>query len=923
MKHPVLFSLLLFLSGLQAMAQDTIMGIHAKDLSFSQLSDSISLKTGSRVYYLDKWISDLKVNVSEDSISPIRLLEQVLKGTNLKVSAWNHDFVILPGVQLPVALPDYSKSFSRTDTASVSGNALTGSEEKYLTGRKADIPQIIRVGKKGSQAVSGKVSIRGRITEEEGGEPVVGGTMYLEELKSGASSDLEGFITMVLKPGVYTAVFVSMGLETRKVQLVVNGSGDFRVEMRKTVIQMAEVVVYGDRQMNVRTKDPGLEKISARMLKEIPMLMGERDILKVSEMLPGIVTVGEGSAGLNVRGGGSDQNAFYINRIPVYNTSHVFGFFPAFNADVIKDFSIYKGYIPAQYGGRLSSVFNIIARQGNRKRFSLKSSLSPVAASLTVEGPIVRDTCSVLFSARSLYSDWILGQIKDPDIRRSKAGFNDFTFSGNYNFKRSQLTVFAYRSEDKFRLADYVNYAYYNNGASINYSRNFSTALRGEFSFTAARYAFSTRDAQDPNLAYRHSYALDDYRLTADVTWNLNAINVLKLGLSGSLFGLDRGDVLADGLRSIRIPVYLGKESGVENTIYASEDLEIFPWLKLNAGVRLTLYNPLGPSEVLKYYSDGPKDLRYIEDTLVFKKNQPVKSYFEPDIRLTFNIRTDEDGNVKLAFIQTHQNLFILNNTIALSPNAQWKLADYHIRPARGNQISAGVFRTFPDKSWETSLECYFKKTFDAPEFMDGADFLNNPHVETMLVPAGQKAWGIEFLLKRNNRKMEGWIAYTYSKVIVEADGPRSWEQLNNGKAYPANFDIPHVLNTVINYHFNRRLTASAIVTYQTGKPVTYPVSIYYINEVPIVDYSDRNAYRIPDYFRIDLSVTIEGNLRKKKPVHNSLVLSLYNATGRDNPYSVYFKSEQGKIRSYQYSVIGVPLFTATWLLKLGNYVAD
>lgn len=923
MKHPVLLALLLFLSGLAAMAQNTVVRIHAKDISFSRLCDSIRLKSGSRVYYSDKWTRDLKADVSEDSIQPLRLLEQVLKGTNLKVSAWNNDFVILPGVQLPSALPDYGRSSSHMDSSAVSGNALTGSEEKYLTGRKADVPQIIRVGKKGSQPVTGKVSIRGRITEEEGGEPVVGGTMYLEELKSGASSDLEGFITMVLKPGVYTAVFVSMGLETKKVQLVVNGSGDFRIEMRKTVIQMAEVVVYGDRQMNVRTKDPGLEKISARMLKEIPMLMGERDILKVSEMLPGIVTVGEGSAGLNVRGGGSDQNAFYINRIPVYNTSHVFGFFPAFNADVIKDFSIYKGYIPAQYGGRLSSVFNIIARQGNRKRFSLKSSVSPVAASLTVEGPIVKDTCSVLFSARGLYSDWILGQIKDPDIRRSKAGFSDFTFSGNYNFSRSQLTVFAYRSQDRFRLADYVNYAYYNNGASINFSRNFSTALRGEFSFTAARYAFSTEDSQDPNLAYKHAYALDDYRLTADVTWNLNAINVLKLGLLGNLFGLDRGNVLADGTQSIRIPVYLGKETGVENTIYASEDLEIFPWLKMNAGVRLTLYNPLGPSEVLKYYPDGPKDIRYIEDTLFFKKNQPLKSHFEPDVRLTFNIKTDNEGSVKLAFIQTHQNLFILNNTIALSPNAQWKLADYHIRPARGNQLSAGIFRTFPDKSWETSLECYFKKTFNAPEFIDGADFLNNPHVETMLVPADQKAWGIEFLLKRNNRKLEGWIAYTYSRVLVEANGARTWEQLNNGNAYPANFDIPHVLNTVINYHFSRRLTASGIVTYQTGKPVTYPVSIYYINEVPIVDYSDRNAYRIPDYFRIDLSVTIEGNLRKKKPVHNSLVLSLYNATGRDNPYSVYFKSEQGKIRSYQYSVIGVPLFTATWMLKLGNYVAD
>ncbi|MBK7028946.1 MAG: hypothetical protein IPH45_06955 [Bacteroidales bacterium] len=265
----------------------------------------------------------------------------------------------------------------------------------------------------------------------------------------------------------------------------------------------------------------------------------------------------------------------------------------------------------------------------------------------------------------------------------------------------------------------------------------------------------------------------------------------------------------------------------------------------------------------------------------------------------------------------------MLNNTIALSPNAQWKLADYHIRPARSNQYSAGIFRVFPEIGIETAFETYYKKIINNPEFIDGADFMDNPHSETLLLPGKQDAYGFECLVKRNGRRIEGWLSYTYSRSVVQINGEKVWQKINNGISYPANYDIPHVFNAVINYHINRRVTASTVVSYQTGKPVTYPISVYYQNGIPYVEYSERNAYRIPDYFRMDVALTIEGNLRRHKPLHNSLILGVYNLTGRQNPYSVYFVSENGKIRSYQYSVIGIPIFTITWSFKLGNYAAS
>lgn len=904
-------------------APDKLISCHFSNVSFREFSDFIFNETGVMIYYQDSWVDSLSVSIEAENLPVGSVVEKALSGTKLKVSVWNGGLVILPGERLPVRLPDYSAGTEQESITDSLEEALTQSEARYLTGRKAGVTQTIRIGSNGKPGAKGTVTIRGRIIEEQTGLPVMGATMFIEELKSGTASDPDGFLTMVIKPGSYTAVFAYVGLERKKYQLEVVSDGDFTIGMQRTVIQMKEVVVVGDRQMNIRSTDPGLEKISAKAIKEIPTMMGERDILKISEMLPGIVTVGEGSAGLNVRGGNYDQNAFFINKIPIYNTSHLFGFFPAFNADIIKDFSIYKGHIPARYGGRLSSVFNIIARQGNRKRFSLRGGVSPVAANLLVEGPVKKDVSSFIVSGRYLYSDWILKQIDDPVIRNSTAGFSDFSGSWNYDFKKSQLFVFGYFSHDEFRLSDLNRYKYDNAGASVSFSHNFSTSVRGEFVLTGAQYSFNTIDQQEEASAYEQDYKIGDYRFTADFTHDITAKNYLEYGTGITFYDLDRGTVKPYGINSLRIPVKLGQEQGIESALYISDVYDILPWMNINAGFRLTLFNPMGPQTVYTYQDGMPKTGNFIEDSLLFASGEAIKWYFEPDFRVALNMRTDADGSIKLAFNQMHQNMFLLNNTIAISPNSQWILADYHLGPAKTSQFSAGVFRTFPLSGWETSLEAYYKKTDNYPEFKDGADFLNSPHVESSVLPGKQEAYGIEFLLRRNGRKLEGWLAYTWSRSIVQVNGEQSWDQINEGQAFPANYDIPHVVNTVVNYHFNRRVTASGVMTYQTGRPVTYPVSVYYINGAPFLDYSERNEYRIPDYFRIDLSLTIEGNLRKNKLLHHSLIFSLYNVTGRDNPYSVYYKVENGKIKSYQYSVIGVPVFTVTWLFKLGNYASD
>ena len=593
---------------------------------------------------------------------------------------------------------------------------------------------------------------------------------------------------------------------------------------------MKEIVISGERKSDIRVKDPGLDQISIKSIKSLPMMMGERDILKVSVTLPGIVSVGEGSAGLNVRGSGSDQNAFYINRIPIYNTSHLFGFFPSFNSDIIKDFSIYKGFIPAQYGGRLASVFNITTRQGNRKRFTAHGGLSPITGNLVLEGPLKKDTASFLFSARSSYSDWLLSRLKDTTINTSSANFNDFSGGVNWDFKKTQLSLFIYHSYDHFRLSTINSYDYSNSGASLILGHNFTNSLRGELVLIGSRYTFSTVDKLQISSAFQYSYKMDHYEMRAGFKQLVNDKHSLDYGADIVLYKLDRGTVLPFGEKSLLSKVNLGKENGIESSLYISDSYDIKSWLNLNLGLRYTLFTPIGPETTYTYSQGEPLDARYINDTLTFGKNKPIRWYHEPDLRLAVNLETDEDGSVKLAFNQMHQNLFMLNTNTSVAPNTQWKLADYHLLPSRSNQISLGVFRTLPKNGLETSLEVYYKRTYNYPEFKDGADFLKNPLVETSVLQGKQKAYGIEFYIKRSGRKLEGWLSYTYSRSLIQVNGEHSWNKINNGEVYPANYDIPHSLNVVLNYYLTRRVIFSSIITYQTGKPITYPESIYYID---------------------------------------------------------------------------------------------
>jgi hypothetical protein len=915
--------MLLFVSPLQAQGPDKVMSCHVRNVPFTEFCEVVLRETGVKIFYREDWIRKLSITLDADSITARSALRTVLEGTDLRVSVWHNDLVVIPGMKLFTALPGYEPAVKSSVIERSKEKAITESEERYITGRKPGVTRTITIGRAGASSGRSKVRVLGRILDEETGEPMSFVAVYITEIKTGTVTDASGFFNLTLSTGIYNVSAEYLGYQKEKYLFEIYSDGSVTLRMNKAAVELNEVVVSSERHSGIRAKDPGFDQVSMKSIKTLPVMLGERDILKVSVTLPGIVSVGEGSAGLNVRGSSSDQNAFYINRIPIYNTFHLFGFFPAFNPDIIKDLSIYKGFIPAQYGGRLASVFNITTRQGNRKRFTAHGGISPVTANIVLEGPVKKDTSSFLFSARSSYSDWILSRIKDPTISSSSANFNDFSGGMNWDIQKTQLSLFLYRSYDRFSLSDINSYDYSNTGASVIAGHTFSNALRGELAITGSQYDFSTVDMEELSSAYQHAYKMDHLEMRADLRQLLNEKNTLEYGANIVIYKLDRGTVLPYGDKSLRSEVDLGVERGVESSLFVSDSYNITDRINLVLGFRYTLFNPVGPDTTYKYTDGAPRDARYIEDTLIFGKNEVIRWYHEPEIRAAVNIQTDKEGSIKLAFNQMHQNLFMLNTIITVAPNTQWKMADYHLLPSRSNLVSVGLFRTLPKNGLELSAEVYYKRSYNYSEFKDGTDFLKNAAVETSVLQGDQKAYGLELYARRSGRKLEGWVSYTYSRSFVQVNGDNSWYRINNGEAYPANFDVPHSFNAVLNYYFTRRVFFSSILTYQTGKPITYPESAYYVDGTPYLDYSKRNAYRIPDYFRTDFSLTFEGDLRSNKFLHNSFILSLYNATGRNNPYSVYFKTENGRINSYQYSVIGVPIFTATWLFKLGNYVSD
>ncbi len=921
----ILLILLLLPFSLQAQDSDIIFKGTFQDVPFGEFVREVEEQTGVRFFFLENWIKGVRVTASGEALSLRRTLDKTLLPAGLYYHLEEGRLIYLSNRQAFVSqLPDYSGSVGSLGQLEEDSGGLTSTEQRYIDGRKAGRLETLTVGDRKEGGGKNVAVLHGKISDLETGDPLIGATIYFEELQKGTATDVNGRFNMVVRPGKYTVEFKCMGMEDRHNYLEVLSDGDLVIAMEKSIIALTEVVVHANRYHNVRGTQMGFDRLNYKVLKEVPVVMGEKDILKVIQMLPGVQTVGEGAAGFNVRGSAADQNMIYVNKVPVYNSSHLFGFFTSFSPDIVKDFTLYKSNLPASYGGRLASFFDITARQGNLNKYTARGGVSPVTARLSLEGPIQKGKSSFILAGRSTYSDWILGRLEDQELRESKANFNDL--SGMLTWEPGEKTLikaFGYYSHDFFKLGNTNQYEYNNAGGSININRRLSSRLNGDLALVYGTYDFTTIDEQVASESWTQSYRIEHYEAKVDMAWLSLGKHKLTFGGNAILYNLDRGDVIPYGDISMRVPVELGMEKGLETAVYLADEITLTPRLTLYGGLRFATYLSLGPDEAQVYGEGLPLQPGSVVDVIDAGPYELLKAYTGLEPRVSLNFMLGANNSLKFSYNRVNQFLFMLSNTVAISPTDQWKLCDYNISPPYVDQVSLGFYQDFPRGGLNTSLEVYYKKIHDVVDYRDGASFISTPHVETATLQGQQEAYGFEALFKKNIGKLSGWVAYSYSRSIMEVDSPLPTERINFGDPYPSNFDRPHNLSVVTNVKLNRRLSFSANMVYTTGRPVTYPISIYYVDGMQFVDYASRNSYRIPDYFRVDFSINLEGNLKERKLFHSYWMLNFYNATGRKNAYSVYFQNDEGSINGYKLSIFGQMVVTLSWNFKLGNYASE
>lgn len=923
MKKAPLISLLLLFT-LYASGQNSNLTIQINQILFKDLVDTIENLTPVKIYFSDKWVDSLYLNVKAENKSLDDILNSTLRKQGLSFIITDDNRVILSkGYSIKTTfgkeyLEYLKKKDVQPDTTKFIRPASAESDKSI-----SDEYRIFKIGKP-SGSPEGKAVLSGTVFSAADGEPVSGAIVYVGKLKAGAMTNNSGYYAITLPPGQYQIEYRMIGMKTTRRNVIVYSNGALDVEMSQNTNQLNEVFVSANRENNVKNARIGIEKINTKMLKQIPLGLGEVDIIKSSLALPGVQTVGEAASGYNVRGGSTDQNLVLLDNAPIINTSHFFGFFSAINSDVVSDVTLYKSGMPAKFGGRVSSVMEIVPATGSRDKFKVSGGISPVTGRLLFEGPIIKNKCSFIVGSRTTYSDWLLKKLDDKQLQKSHANF--FDIDGNISWDindKNALTISGYYSTDNFNYYRETAFNYGNLASTLRWKHTFSTKLSAQFSAILSNYRYTIDNVEDSTSYSSLHYEISQKIVRADFLYFPAPRHKVEFGLDATDYSLQPGKREPLGDYSTVEPKKLEREQALEPSLYLSDEFEVTPSLTVTAGIRGTCFMAFGPKTEYRYYPDISKSVESIRDTVTYGPGAVYQLYPEIEFRLSSRLLLGPNLSLKIGVQRAYQYLHMISNTTSMSPTDIWKLSDSYIKPQRGDQYSAGIYKNFPAKGLEASVEGYYKVLGNVIDYKGGAELLMNEHLETDIISGKGKAYGAEFMIKKQTGALTGWASYTYSRVFSRFKSRFDEETINSGNYFPANFDKPHDIKVVANYKLSRRLNTSANFDYSTGRPITFPVAFYDFNNTTHVYYSGRNEFRIPDYMRLDLSMTINGNLKAKKLNHSSLTATVYNVLGRKNPYSIFFKNEDGVIKGYQMTIFGQPIFMVTYNFRIFGNARD
>jgi len=862
--------------------------VHVPLESFLQ---TLEKEYGIQVFYKRSWVEPYSINTSFNNNPLERALNSIFTNHELNYEIFqNNAIIVFP---------------RRLDTRATIDE----------TGALMIIGDPINLGKY-KQAV-----ISGQVLDGKTGDPLPGAVIYHPQSQKGASTNGEGNFQLELPTGEHTLQISYMGFQgyEQKIKLIESGQAQF--ELFEESHNIEEVTVVAD-EFNVSRTQTSLVQMTAKEIKNLPLLMGERDVIKSITMMPGITTVGELSSGFNVRGGNSDQNLILLDGSPVFNSTHLFGFLSMINPDMVEDLRVFKGGLPPRYGERVASVMEVDMKNGNTDLLRVYGGIGTINSRLALDGPLAKNKkLTVAAGGRLSYTDWMLDQVPDPVVSQSTTNFYDASGKLMYKFdNHNWIRLMGYISNDEFSTSAQSINEYGNLLFNLESRNKYSEKLFGEVNFSFSSYKFRLTDLA--NGKDYEAYYLDDKieynSLKYNLIWHPHPLHNVHSGINIIRYLNDPGEITPYADTTVVEPRKINREKAYEGAVYLSDEFDLVPGLTANIGLRFSYYALRGPATVFLYDESQPKSPETVVGTKEFGANETVKSYGGLEPRLSMNYEAENGYQFKLSYQRTRQYINQISNSAVISPAEIWKTSDYHLEPLINDQVTIGLTNNQLFNQVDFTTEIYYKQLKNLIEYKNGAQIILNEHLETDLIPADGYAYGVELSLNKKVGRLTGWLNYTYSRTMRKTTGEFDEEQINAGGYYPSIYDKPHDLSMVATYNISRRWRVSGNFVFISGRPVTLPELTYKYAGETLVYYSDRNKYRMEPYHRFDLSITFDENLRRRRMWKGSWTLSVYNLYGRKNPYSVYYrKTSPGSATRgyglYKMSIIGVPVPSLTY----------
>jgi len=734
-------------------------------------------------------------------------------------------------------------------------------------------------------------TISGSVTSATSGETIPGAVVKLADGSAGTVSNEYGFYSLTLASGTHNIAVSAMGMQQYALTLTLTHDTTINVELGREAKELKEVVVSTRTQKrDLSNPQTGIEKLSVSDIKTIPVLLGEKDIIKVAQLLPGVKSAGDGNSGFYVRGGSGDQNLIQLDEATVYNASHLLGFFSTFNSDAIKDVTIYKSGMPAQYGGRLSSVMDVRMNDGNNKTYNVSGGLGLISSRLNVEGPIQKDKSSFLISGRRTYADMFLKLSDDPQLNNNTLYFYDLNAKMNYTLgKKDRLFVSGYFGRDKLGVGETFGLAWGNSTGTARWNHIFNSKLFSNTSFIYSNYDYKIT-IQNGGNNFNIFSQIRDYNIKEDLSWYPNSRNSVKMGISSTYHTIRPGEITASDESAVN-DLILQKRYSWENALFATNTWKASSRLSVTYGLRLSAFSILGGGDFYNIDSAGT-----VTDTMSYGSGEVVKTYINPEPRLAVSYTLTESASLKGSYVRNAQYLHLISNSTSSNPTDKWVASTNNIKPEISDQVSVGYYKDLMGGNYELTVETYYKTMQNQIDYRNGANvFSSSTPIDAQLLYGIGRAYGVEFLIKKKVGAFTGWVSYTLSKTERKIDG------INDNNWYNARQDRTHDIAVVGMYELNKKWSFSANWIYYTGDAITFPTGKYRVDGRTVYYYSSRNGYRMPNYHRLDIGATWTI-ARGERKLHE-LMMGVYNLYGRENAYVIDFRdseTEPGKTEVVQ-----------------------